>query len=120
MTRFTQLPDEQWILIEDLFAWEAPNRSERKPSIPPRVVLEALHWMLRNGGPWENHPQSFPSELTCRRRLPQWVENGVLEGVWARLVELSDALGWIDSNHLIADGTFCRAKRKRYNSSCSD
>lgn len=106
-----QLSDEQWFVIEDLFEWEAPTRAGGRPPIPPRAVLDALLWMLRNGGPWRNLPQCFPSESTCRRRLRQWSETGLLADVWSRLVELSDKLGWVDWNQLIADGTFCRAKK---------
>ena len=106
-----QLTEEQWFLIEDLFPWEPPSRSGGCPKIPPRTVLDALLWLLRNGGPWQDLPKCFPSESTCRRRLREWTESGVLAEVWSRLVDLSDELGWIDWNQLIADGTFCRAKK---------
>ena len=106
-----QLSDEQWLLIEDLFPWEPPTRVGGRPPIPPRAVLEALLWMLRNGGRWQDLPDRFPSESTCRRRLREWVEQGLLAEVWSRLVDLADELGQVDWEHLIADGTFCRAKK---------
>jgi transposase len=106
-----QLTDKQWFLIEDLFPWEPPMRAGGRPPVPPRAVLEALLWMLRNGGPWKNLPKCFPSESTCRRRLHAWAESGILTEVWSRLVALSEELGWIDWDELIADGTFCRAKK---------
>lgn len=106
-----QLSDEQWFLIEDLFDWQPPTRAGGRPPIPPRAVLEALLWMLSNGGPWKDLPEHFPSESTCRRRLRDWTESGLLCEVWSRLVDLAEALGWIDWDQLIADGTFCRAKK---------
>ena len=106
-----QLTEEQWFLIEDVFAWEPPTRAGGRPPIPPRAVLDALLWMLRNGGPWKDLPKSFPSESTCRRRLHEWTESGILAEVWSRLVELADELGKVDWEQLIADGTFCRAKK---------
>ena len=106
-----QLSDEQWFLIEDLFDWQPPTRAGGRPPIQPRAVLEALLWMLRNGGPWKDLPKYFPSESTCRRRLHDWTESGLLCEVWSRLVDLADELGWIDWDQLIADGTFCRAKK---------
>jgi transposase len=75
------------------------------------VVLEALLWLLRNGGRWQDLPDWTPSESTCRRRLKRWTEQGLLTEVWSRLVGLADELGRIDWEHLIADGTFCRAKK---------
>ncbi len=107
----SQLTDVQWFLIEDLFDWQPPTRAGGRPTIPPRAVLEALFWMLRNGGPWKDLPEYFPSEATCRRRLREWTEKGILTEVWSRLVELSDELGWVNWKQLIADGTFCRAKK---------
>ncbi len=106
-----QLSDEQWFLIEDLFPWEPPTRAGGRPPVPPCAVLEALLWLLRNGGRWQDLPDPFPSESTCRRRLREWTEQGILAEVWSRLVELADELGQVDWEHLIADGTFCRAKK---------
>jgi transposase len=107
----TQLTDDQWFIIEELFDWRPPKRVGGRPAVPPRAVLDALLWMLSNGGPWKDLPKQFPSESTCRRRLKQWTESGVLCEVWSRLVEFFDEVGEIDWKHLIADGTFCRAKK---------
>lgn len=106
-----QLSDEQWFLIDDLFPWKPPSEFGGRPTVPPRAVFEALLWLLRNGGRWQDLPEWAPSESTCRRRLRQWTESGLLTEAWARLVKLSDELGLIDWEHLIADGTFCRAKK---------
>ena len=106
-----QLTDDQWFFIDDLFDWQPPPRVGGRPSVPPRAVLDALLWMLSNGGPWKDYPEQFPSESTCRRRLKQWTESGILCEVSSRLVEFSDELGWNDWKNLIAGGTFCRAKR---------
>ena len=59
-----QLSDEQWFLIEDLFDWHPPTTLGGRPIVPPRAVLEALLWMLRNGGPWKDLPEHFASEST--------------------------------------------------------
>ncbi|WP_437226567.1 transposase [Planctomicrobium sp. SH661] len=106
-----QLSDEQWLLIADLFPWQPPAEFGGRPVVPPRAVLEALLWLLRIGGRWQDLPDWAPSESTCRRRLRKWVESGLLTEVWARLIDLSNELGEIDWEHLIADGTFCRAKK---------
>ena len=106
-----QLSDEQWLLIEDLFPWDPPTAAGGRPPVPPRAVLEALLWLLRIGGRWQDLPEGSPSESTCRRRLREWTESGRLIEVWSRLVELADEFGEMDWEHLIADGTFCRAKK---------
>lgn len=106
-----QLSDEQWFIIGDLFPWRPPAEYGGRPMVPPRTVLEALLWLLRVGGRWQDLPDWAPSESTCRRRLREWTESGLLTEVWARLVEIADELGEIDWEQLIADGTFCRAKK---------
>lgn len=106
-----QLSDEQWLLIEDLFPWTPPSALGGRPAVPPRAALEALLWLLRIGGRWQDLPEGSPSESTCRRRLKEWTESGLLVEVWSRLIELADELGEIDWEQLIADGTFCRAKK---------
>lgn len=106
-----QLSDEQWFIIKDLFPWQPPSEFGGRPVVPPRAVLEALLWLLRIGGRWQDLPDWAPSESTCRRRLRKWVETGLLTEVWARLIDLSNEFGEIDWEHLIADGTFCRAKK---------
>jgi len=106
-----QLSDEQWFLIEDLFPWKPPAKAGGRPVVPPRAALETLLWFLRNGGRWQDLPDGSPSESTCRRRLRAWTEKGILAEVWSRLVELADELGQVDWEQLIADGTFCRAKK---------
>ncbi len=106
-----QLSEDQWFLIQELFPWEPPSSFGGRPPVPPRAVFEALLWLLRNGGRWKDLPDWAPSESTCRRRLAEWTQSGVLREAWARLVELTRELGQIDWEHLIADGTFCRAKK---------
>lgn len=107
----SQLTDEQWFLIEELFPWEPPHRPGGRPPIPPRPCFEALLWLLRNGGRWQDLPKSGPSKSTLQRRLAEWTNSGILAEVWSRLVDLADELGWIDWSQLIADGTFCPAKK---------
>ena len=106
-----QLTDGQWLLIEDLFEWSPPTAAGGRPTVPPRAVFEALLWLLRIGGRWQDLPDGSPSESTCRRRLREWAEAGLLVEVWSRLAELAHEFGEIDWEHLIADGTFCRAKK---------
>jgi transposase len=110
----SQLTDEQWFLIEELFPWNPPQRAGGRPPIPPRPCLEALLWLLRNGGCWQDLQSlggEVPSESTLRRRLAEWVRLGILTEVWSRLADLADELGRIDWSQLIADGTFCTAKK---------
>jgi putative transposase len=65
----------------------------RRPSVPPRAALEALLWLLWIGGRWQDFPEASPSESTCRRRINEWTDSGLLIEVWLRLVELAEEIG---------------------------
>ncbi|WP_390817772.1 IS5 family transposase [Symmachiella macrocystis] len=104
----TQLTDEQWDRIKDLFPWEPPTRYGGRPRKAPRDCLEGILWVLRSGARWKDLPNSFPSFSTCWRRFRDWTESGVFKIAWARLL---DDLGEINWEEAMADGTFSPAKK---------
>lgn len=106
-----QLTDEQWFLIEDLFPHEPPSEWGGRPSVPPRLCLEGVLWVLRSGARWKDLPIHFPSPSTCWRRLKEWTESGVFQKAWARLLGKLDGLNQIDWEETFADGTFSPAKK---------
>lgn len=107
----SQLTDRQWLIVEDLFPWVPPTRAGGRPKVPPRACLEGILWVLRSGARWKDLPDRFPSYATCWRRLNEWAKSGLFIEAWARLVQMSDDLKQLDWEHLIADGTFVRAKK---------
>lgn len=109
--RLTQLTDEQWLLIEDLFPWEPPTRRGGRPQVPPRACLEGILWVLRTGARWKDLPERFPSFTTCWRRFKEWTESGVFEQAWSRLLEKLDDKGRIKWSEGMADGSFASAKK---------
>ncbi len=109
--RLTQLTDEQWLLIEDLFPWEPPSRLGGRPQVPPRACFEGILWVLKSGARWKDLPKSFPSYATCWRRFKHWTESGTFQKAWARLLRKLDRLGRLDWEEAIGDGTFSPAKK---------
>lgn len=67
-----------------------------------RLFLDAVVWILRNGGPWRDLPERFGNWNSTWRRFDRWSTSGV----WLRLFEASqDAdLEWI-----MIDSTTVRA-----------
>jgi len=89
-----QLSDEQWLIIAGLFPRRPPSECGGWPVVPPRAVLEALLWLLRIGGRWQDLADGAPSESTCRRRLRKWVETGQpFEGGLGVIVAKRETLG---------------------------
>lgn len=107
----TELTDEQWSVIEDLFPWTAPSRAGGRPLVPPRPCLEGILWILRSGARWKDLPKSFPSYATCWRRLQTWSRSGIFQNAWQRCLRELDGLGEIDWKTALADGMFARAKK---------
>ena len=109
--RPAQLSDSQWLLIADLFPEQEMTRAGGRPSIPSRLCLEGILWILRSGAKWKELPKEFPSYPTCWRRFRDWTRSGTWLAAWSRLLFLADDLKQIDWQVLLADGTFSRAKK---------
>lgn len=103
-----ELTEEQWDVINDLFV-ERPTGG--RPRIALRPCLEGILWMLRAGCRWQDLPHRFPSYPTCWRRLNEWVDAGIFQQAWARLLRKLDRLGRIDWEVAMADATFAPARK---------
>ena len=104
----SELTDGQWNLIKDLFV-ERPTGG--RPRVAPRPCLEGILWVLRSGARWKDLPTHFPSYPTCWRRLGEWMEAGIFEEAWRRVLHKLDARGRIDWRTAMADATFASAKK---------
>lgn len=107
----SQLTDELWSLIEDLFPVEDLSPLGGRPPYLPRPCLEGILWVLRTGARWKDLPQCFPSPSTCWRRFRDWTESGVWQMAWARLLYKLDGLGQVNWEEAMADGMFSPAKK---------
>lgn len=67
-----------------------------------RLFLDAVVWILRNGGPWRDLPERFGNWNSAWRRFDRWSKNGV----WLRLFEATQEgdLEWV-----MIDSTTVRA-----------
>ena len=83
-----------------------------RPHVDNRQVFEAFIWFARAGCPWEHLPKNFPSWSTCRRRLLEWEEQGVLVGVYQHLLALLDEQGKLRLDETFLDGTFIPEKQR--------
>jgi hypothetical protein len=56
-------------------------------------------------------PKNFPSWSTCRRRLIEWEEQGILTAIHQHLLALLDEAGKLRMEETFLDGTFVPAKK---------
>lgn len=77
---FVELSDDEWIQVSSLVSDEPPIRLNRRgrPRAEPRVVANAVLWILTTGESWSRLPARYPSGPTCRRRFEEWHVNGTL------------------------------------------
>lgn len=102
------LRDDQWKKIEPLLP--KPKRMGR-PCASNRAVFEGILWVLRNGARWRDLPSSFPSGVTCWRRLRQWEERGVWLQAWRKLLSQLDQKGLLEWEETFLDASFAPAKK---------
>lgn len=106
-----KLDDKDWDRIKDVFPVRVIGPEGGRPRADNRRVLEALIWFARAGCTWEQMPKNFPSWSTCRRRLIEWEEQGVLVSVHQHLLALLDEAGKLRMEETFLDGTFIPAKK---------
>ncbi|QGZ63490.1 transposase [Paraburkholderia acidisoli] len=77
---FVELSDDEWTQVSSLVSDEPPIRLNRRgrPRAEPRVVANAVLWILTTGESWSRLPARYPSGPTCRRRFEEWHVNGTL------------------------------------------
>ena len=106
-----QLTDTQGFLIEDLFPDPPANPQGGRPSRKNRDCFEGILFVLLTGCRWKDLPTHFPSKSVCHQRFKLWVERGLFEQAWQRLLELKADLKQLDLTRLLGDATFVPAKK---------
>ncbi|MBB5399760.1 transposase [Paraburkholderia youngii] len=77
---FDELNNDEWALLAPLVSDEPAVRLNRRgrPRAEPRIVTNAVLWIMTTGEPWSKLPGRYPSGPTCRRRFEEWQLNGTL------------------------------------------
>ena len=114
--------DQLWEMIEPLLPEEPPKPKGGRPRIDVRTALTGVLFVLKSGIPWEMLPQEMGcgSGMTCWRRLKEWQEAGVWEGLHRKLLDRlgkADRIEWerasLDSASVPAPGGAKRPARTR-------
>lgn len=94
------IPDRTWDALAPLLPGRAGTSGRNARN--NRLFLDAVVWILCNGGPWRDLPERFGNWNSAWRRFDRWSKSGV----WLRLFDASqDAdLEWI-----MIDSTTVRA-----------
>ena len=101
------LTETQWNRIK--FVFEEPPKVGRPP-LNPRMVLNAILWILKSGGRWRDLPARYGNWNSIYHKFRQWCSLGLFE----RLMKIINADAY-NSTLLEIDSTFCKV----HQSACS-
>ena len=87
-----------------------PPKSKGRNRVDQRKMLEGIIFRLRSGCQWNHLPKELGDDSTIHRTFQRWVERGVLEAIWAVLIEECQELGggnweWQSADCSLADIT---------------
>ena len=112
MPTIWRVPDELWEIIEPILQEHDPPKRTGRPRVNQRAVSDAVILRLRTGCQWNRMPrEEFPDDSTVHRAFQRWVELGVLDRIWASLVEECEELGGVDWEWQAADGAMMSKAR---------
>ena len=107
------MSDDLWEIIEPLLPEEPPKPKGGRPRIDDRAALTGIVFVLKSGIPWEMLPMEMGcgSGSTCWRRLRDWQEAGVWEGLHQVLLNRLGEADHIDWERASLDSASVPAKR---------
>jgi transposase len=86
----TSIPDDLWNEIKKILPDEKPENTIGRPVVPYRKVIDGIVFVLRTGCKWKMLPKEYGSGSTCHRRYQEWMQLGVFDKLWTRLLKLYD------------------------------
>ena len=105
-----RVPNDLWALVRPVLeVYDPPKRTGRR-RIDPRAALDAIIFRLRSGCQWNRLPREFPDDSSVHRTFQRWVRAGVLERIWASLVEQCAELGGVNWEWQAADAALGKAR----------
>jgi putative transposase len=105
-----RIPDELWTIIEPILCEFWPRKKEGRPPANWRTMLEGIIFRMRSGCQWDQLPKEFGPKSTVHDWFQRWNTNGVMEKIWATLVENCQELGAVHWTWQSADGAMGKAR----------
>ena len=91
-----RVPNELWDKLKPILHEYDPLKLTGRKRIDARAALDAIIFRLRSGCQWNQLPNEFPDDSSVHRTFQRWKHNGVLDRLWAALVEECVELGGVD------------------------
>lgn len=104
------VPDELWEFVTPILDELDPPAATGRHRINPRPALDGIIYHLRTGCQWNRLPEVFGDDSSVHRTFQRWERLGVLDRVWATLVQQCDELRGVNWKWQAADGAMGKAR----------
>ena len=104
-------PDELWdkVVVPVLRELD-PEPHVGRPRTDQRRALDGIIYQMRSGVQWNQLPKAFGDDSSVHRTFQRWIACGVLDRIWAELVEACDELGAVEWVWQSADAAMGKAR----------
>ena len=105
-----EVDDELWAIIEPILIEYWPRKATGRSTADWRACFNGIIYRMRTGCQWNKLPEQFGDDSTVHRWYQRWCQDGVMEKIWAVLVEHCDELGDVDWKWQAADAMLGKAR----------
>jgi putative transposase len=105
-----EIPDELWERIEPILKSFWPAKATGRRTANWRSILNGIIFRMRSGCQWNQLPKQFGDDSTVHRWFQRWCKHGVMEKIWAALLEECEELGGVSWEWQAADGAMGKAR----------
>lgn len=91
-----EIPEELWEKLLRLLPPEKSPKTNGRPQVPHRRVMNGILFVLRTGCQWKMVPREYSSGSTCHLRFQQWRRANVFHKLWKKCLEHYDDLKGIE------------------------
>jgi len=105
-----EVDDELWSIIQEILdELDAPAPTGR-PRTGQREALNGIIYQMRSGVQWNQLPEQFGDDSSVHRTMQRWIAKGVLERIWAVLIENCEELNGVNWEWQSADAAMGKAR----------
>ena len=105
-----EVPDALWERIEPILMEFWPRKSTGRRPAHRRRTFNGVIFRMRTGCQWGELPAKYGPKSTVHDWFQRWAAGGILEKIWAVLVEACDDLGGVEWKWQAADGMLGKAR----------
>jgi putative transposase len=105
-----EVNDELWNVVQEIIVKLDPPATTGRKQTDPRAALNGIIYVARTGCQWNHLPEKFGDDSSVHRTMQRWIAKGVLERIWATLIENCEELGGVDWAWQSADCSMGKAR----------